>query len=168
MMKTNSHVDWTTLTWYFKIKFEKITIQFFENFLDLDDKILVYALIYITFDVEITFEMHRLFEFLKSYENCFDSRNAKTLSEHENENHIIDLIFDAKSLYESLYILFEIKLDVLKNYLLKNLILNRIQEFISRANASMFFVFKKTIIFDFMSIIKSWMLWSLKINACFH
>ena len=26
MMKTNSHVDWTTLTWRFEINFEKITI----------------------------------------------------------------------------------------------------------------------------------------------
>ena len=143
IMKANSHVDWTTLTWRFEINSEKITIQFFENFLDFDDKMLVYALIYITFNVEITFEMRRLFEFLKSYENCFDFKNAKILFEHENENHVIDLMLDAKPLYELLYILFETELDVLKNYLLKNLILNRIRKSTSRANALMFFVFKK-------------------------
>ena len=104
---------------------------------------LVYALIYITFNVEIMFEMRKLFESLKSYENYFDFKNAKILFEHENENHVIDLIFDAKPLYESLYILSEIELDVLKNYLMKNLILNCIQEFTSRANASMFFVLKR-------------------------
>ena len=98
---------------------------------------------YITFDVEITFEIRRLFEFLKSYENCFDFKNAKTFSEHENENYVIDLIFDAKLSYESFYIFFETELKVLKNYLLKNLILNRIREFTSRANALIFFVFKK-------------------------
>ena len=143
MMKTNSHVDWTTLTWRFKINFEKIMIQFSENFLDFDDKMLVYTLICIMFDVGITFEMRRLLEFLKSYENCFDSKNAKIFFEHENKDHIIGLMFDAESSYELLYILFKTELNVLKNYLLKNLILNRIREFTSRANASMFFVFKK-------------------------
>ena len=87
--------------------------------------------------------MHKLLEFLKSYENCFDSKNAKTFFEHKDEDYIIDLISDAKPLYESLYILFKIELNALKNYLLKNLILNVIREFTSRANASMFFVFKK-------------------------
>ena len=95
------------------------------------------------FDAEITSEMRRLFEFLKSYKNCFDFKNAEILFEYENENHVIDLMFGAKPLYESLYILFETEFDVLKNYLLKNLILNRIREFTSRASASMFFVFKK-------------------------
>ena len=104
---------------------------------------LVYALIYITLDVKITFEVRKLFELLKNYENCFDLKNAETLFEHENENHIIDLMFDAKSSYKSLYILFKIELDVLKDYLLKNLTLNRIRESTSRASVSMFFVFKK-------------------------
>ena len=143
MMKTNSHIDWTTLTWRFEINFKKITIQFFKNFLDFNDRVLVYALICITFNVEITFEMRRLFELLKSYENCFDFKNAKILFEHENENHVIDLMFDAKSLYEPLYIFFKTEFDVLKNYLLKNLTLNRIRKFINRANASMLFVLKK-------------------------
>ena len=148
-MKTNSHVDWTTLTWRFEINFKKITIQSFTNFFSLDDKVLVYALMYITFNVKITLEMRKLFEFLKSYENCFDFENAKTLLEHENKNHAIDLISGAKPLYELFYTLFEIELDVLKNYLLKNLILNRIQEFTSSANASMLFIFKKNNNFRF-------------------
>ena len=143
MMKTNFHIDWTTLIWRFEINFEKITIQFFKDFFDLDDKVLIYVLICITFDIEITFEIRRLFELLKSYENCFDFKNTKILFEHENENHVIDLMFGAKLLYELLYIFFKTEFDVLKNYLLKNLILNRIQEFTSRASASMLFVFKK-------------------------
>ena len=143
IMKTNSYVDWTTLTWRFKINFEKITIQFFKNFLDLDDRMFIYILMCIMFNVEITFEMRKLFELLKSYKNCFDFKNAKILSEHKNENHVIILILDAKSSYESFYILFETEFNVLKNYLLKNLILNRIREFMSRASASMLFVFKK-------------------------
>ena len=104
---------------------------------------LVYILIYITFNVEIMFEMRKLFEFLKSYENCFDFKNAKILLEHENENYVINLMLDAKPPYESFYIFFEIELNVLKNYLLKNLILNCIREFTNRASALMFFVLKK-------------------------
>ena len=84
----------------------------------------IYVLTCITFDVEITSEMRRLLEFLKNYENCFDFKNAKTLFKHENENHVINLIFDAKSSYKSFYTFFEIELNVLKDYLLKNLILN--------------------------------------------
>ena len=95
----------------------------------------------ITFDVEITLEMRKLFELLKSYEHYFDFKNAKIFFEHEDENHVIDLISDAESLYEPLYILFETEFNILKNYLLKNLILNRIRESTSCANASMLFVF---------------------------
>ena len=87
---------------------------------------LVYILICIMFNVEITFKMRRLLELLKNYENCFDFKNAKTLFEYEDEDHAIDLMLDAKSSYESLYIIFKTEFDVLKNYLLKNLILNRI------------------------------------------
>ena len=115
---------------------------------------LVYALMCNIFNVEITSNMRRLFEFLKNYENCFDSKNAKTLFEHENGNYIIDLIPDVKSLYEPFSILFETKFNVLKNYLLKNLILNCIQEFTNCASASMFFIFKKIIVFNSVSIIK--------------
>ena len=118
-------------------------IQSFKNFFDFNDKMLVSILMCITFDVEITLEMRKLFELLKSYENCFDFKNAKIFFEHENEDHVIDLMLGAKSSYEPFYILSEIELDVLKNYLLKNLILNRIRESTSCANASMFFVFKK-------------------------
>ena len=149
MIKTNFYVNWTTLTWRFKINVKKITIQFFKKFFNFDNKLFIYVLICITFDVEITFEMRRLFEFLKSYENCFDFKNAKILFEHENEDYIINRILDAKSLYELLYSFSETELDILKNYLLKNLTLNRIWEFTSRASASMFFVFKKNDNFQF-------------------
>ena len=100
-------------------------------------------------NVKITFEMRKLLEFLKNYKNCFDFKNAKILFEHENEDHVINLMFDAKSPYKSFYILFKIELNVLKNYLLKNLILSRIRKSTSRASASMFFVFKKNDNFRF-------------------
>ena len=86
----------------------------------------IYTLMCIAFDVEIRFEMCRLFELLKNYENYFDLKNAKILFEHENKDHVIDLIFDAKPSYKLFYILSETEFNILKNYLLKNLILNRI------------------------------------------
>ena len=110
---------------------------------------LVYVLTYITLDAEITSEIRRLFESLKSYEDCFDSKNAKTLFEHENKDHVIDLMLDAKPSYESLYIFSEIELNVLRNYLLKNLILNRIREFTNRVSVSMLFILKKNDSFRF-------------------
>ena len=143
MMKTSSYVDWTTLIWHFEINFKRITIQSFKNFLDFDDKTSIYTLIYSTFDVEITSKMRRLLKLLKSYKNYFDFKNAKTLFEHEDENHIINFVFGTKLSYEPLYTFFKIELNVLKNYLLKNLILNRIREFTSRASTLILFVFKK-------------------------
>ena len=94
-------------------------------------------------NVEVTSKMRKLFTFLKSYENCFDFKNAKIFFEHEDENHVINLLSSAKSSYESFYTFFKTKFEILRNYLLKNLILNCIREFTNRANASMFFVFKK-------------------------
>ena len=91
------------------------------------------------FDFTITSKMRKLFEFLKNYENCFDFENTKILFEHEDQNHVINFVFDVESLYESLYILFKIEFTILKNYLLK--ISNRIRKFTSRASASMLFVF---------------------------
>ena len=94
-------------------------------------------------NVEIASKMRKLFTFLKSYENCFDFKNTKILFEHKNENHVITFLSNAKSLYKSLYTFFETKFKILRNYLLKNLILNYIRGFTSRASASMFFVFRK-------------------------
>ena len=105
---------------------------------------------YNSLNIEIAPKMRKLFTFLKNYENCFDFKNAKTFSEHKNENYIINFLSSAESLYESLYIFFETKFEILRNYLLENLILNYIRKFTSCANTSMFFVFKKTTVFVFV------------------
>ena len=98
---------------------------------------------YNTLNIEITSKVRKLLESLKNYKNYFDFKNAKTFFEHENKNHVIDLIFDAKLSYKSFYTLSEIELDVLENYLLKNLILNCILKFTNYADALIFFFFKK-------------------------
>ena len=77
-------------------------------------------------NVKIASKMRKLFTFLKNYKNCFDLKNAKTFFEHENEDHVINLLSSAKSSYKSFYIFFKIKFEILRNYLLKNLILNYI------------------------------------------
>ena len=118
-------------------------IQFFKKFLNLNNKIFIYALMCNNLNVKTASKMRKLLIFLKNYENCFDLKIAETFFEHENEDHVIDFLSNAKSSYKSLYILFKTKFKILKNYLLKNLILNRIRKFMNRANASMFFVFKK-------------------------
>ena len=80
---------------------------------------------------------------LKSYENCFDSKNAKMFLTHENENHVINLKFEKESSYDSLYALSKKKLQILQNYLLKNLALNRIRESFNLIETLMLFIFKK-------------------------
>ena len=67
----------------------------------------MFALICSNFDVDFAQQMSVLSFELKSYENCFDSKNAEILSTHENENHVIDLKFDKKSSYDLLYALSE-------------------------------------------------------------
>ena len=96
------------------------------------------------------------------------SKKCENFFEHENENHSIDLILGAKSLYKLFCILFEIEFNMLRNYLLKNLILNCIRELTNRASVLILFVFKKTIIFNFVSIIKNRMVLSLRIDIYFH
>ena len=124
-------------------------IQSFKKFFNFNDKMFVYALMCNNLNVEIASKMRKLFTFLKNYENCFDLKNAEILFEHENEDHVINLLLSAKSSYDSLYIFSEIKFEILKNYLLKNLILNYIRKFTNRASALMFFVFKKNDSFRF-------------------
>ena len=80
---------------------------------------------------------------LKSYEDCFNSKNAEMLLTHKNKNHVIDLKFKKELLYDSFYAFLKKKLQILRNYLLKNLALNCIREFFSFVETSMLFIFKK-------------------------
>ena len=80
---------------------------------------------------------------LKSYEDCFNSKNAEMLFTHENENHVIDLKFEKESLYDSFYALSKKEFQVLRNYLLKNFALSRIREFFSFVETLMLFILKK-------------------------
>ena len=76
----------------------------------LKNKISMFTFVYNNFDADFTQQMLMLLFKFKSYENCFDSKNAEMLFIHENKNHVIDLKFNKKSLYDSFYALSEKKL----------------------------------------------------------
>ena len=67
----------------------------------------MFAFVCSNFDVNFTQQILMLSFKLKSYENYFDSKNAKMLFTHENKNHVINLKFDKKSSYNFLYALLE-------------------------------------------------------------
>ena len=70
----------------------------------------MFAFVCNNFDVNSTQQMSMLSFKFKSYENCFDSKNAEMFFTHENENHVIDLKFDKKSSYDFFYALLKKKL----------------------------------------------------------
>ena len=73
--------------------------------MNLKDRISMFAFVCSNFNADFAQQMLILLFKLKSYEDCFDSKNAKMLFIHENENYIIDLKFDKKSSYDFLYAL---------------------------------------------------------------
>ena len=143
MMKINFSVDWVTLIWRFELVWNKIIINSLEKFLKSENKVSMFAFVCSNFDADFAQQMLMLLFKLKSYENCFDSKNAEILFTHKNENHVIDLKLNKKSSYNFLYALSEKKFQILQNYLLKNLTLNCIREFFSFAETLILFIFKK-------------------------
>ena len=143
MIKINFNVDWITFTWRFKIVYNKIIINSSEEFLKSENNVSIFALICNNFNVDFAQQISMFLFKLKLYEDCFDSKNAEMFFTHENKNHVIDLKFKKKSSYDSFYALSKKKLQILQNYLLKNLALNRIREFFNFVETSMLFVFKK-------------------------
>jgi len=91
----------------------------------------MFALICCNLDVNKTLIIRIILKNIQNYNNIFDSKNAFIFFEHKEKNYKIDLLFKRELSYNLLYILFEQKVIVLRNYLLKNLILNRICELIN-------------------------------------
>jgi len=79
---------------------------------------------------------------IKNYNNVFDLKNAFIFLNYKKENYNIDLLSNKKLLYKLLYFLFKKELDILQEYLLKNLALNKIRKFISFVNILILFVSK--------------------------
>ena len=77
--------------------------------------------VFVVADVTTAFKNElKLFELSEDYlylKKMFDNELTKMLSEQNYENHVIDLIENKKSLYMSLYNLFQIELTELRRYL---------------------------------------------------
>ena len=85
----------------------------------------------------------RVLDDLTAYIDVFSKKNAFKLFEHDEKNHVIDLILDKNSSFDSLYNMSEKKLMYLREYIVENKTLSRIREFVNRASASMLFISKK-------------------------
>ena len=70
----------------------------------------MFAFNYNDFDVNFSKQMLILLFKFKLYENCFDLKNVKILFIYENKNHVINLKFNKKSLYDFFYALLEKRL----------------------------------------------------------
>jgi len=81
------------------------------------------------------------------YKNCFFKTDISLLLEYNKNNYTIDLQFDTKLLFKFLYILFEKKLAVFRDYLLENQISEYICKSTNCINILILFVFKKNNIF---------------------
>ena len=143
MMKSNSHVHWFTMTWRYTVKKNQLKLNTFENFTTIlkNDAVSVYALICFirindeTF-IEISIE-------IKTFENVFFFKSTITLLSHDEHDHVIDLMSNKISLFESLYNMSQTKLKVLQKYIRENLALNRIRHSIVDVDALVLFTLKK-------------------------
>ena len=90
-------------------------------------------------------ENQTIFEFIRIRKNAsvFSEIDVSTFFNHENNDHVIDLMQNKKSFFESLYNMSQTKLKILAKYIRKNLIFDRIREFTSSAITSILFIFKK-------------------------
>ena len=149
LRKINSSIDWVTLTWHYKIEFDRITLDSLKKFLTRKDKkIFVYVLICnqvndATRNLEFALSSRQVLDDLFAYINMFSKKNASRLLEHDEKNHVIDFIFDKNSSFDSLYNISKKKLMYLREYIVENKTLSRIREFVNCANASILFIFKK-------------------------
>jgi len=79
---------------------------------------------------------------IKNYKDILNLKNTFIFLKYNNKNYNIDLLSRTKFLYKSLYLLFKKKFNILQNYLLKNLTLSRIREFIFFVKTLMLFMLK--------------------------
>ena len=80
---------------------------------------------------------------MKDYKKLFDNEKIEMLFEQHDENHVIDLMKDKKSLFMFLYNLAQNELAKLRRYFDNVLTKKWIKHFISSAKVSILFIFKK-------------------------
>ena len=96
----------------------------------------------LTVHIQSTDVMSALSKKYDSYADVFSEENADLLSAHKVSDHAIDLN-EKKSLYDSLYNLFNTELEVLRGYLENVLVKGWIRHSVSPAEAPILFVLKK-------------------------
>ena len=96
--------------WRFEIARDKIIINSFRKFLKLENNISIFALICSNFNADFAQQISMFSFKLKLYEDYFNSKNAEMFFTHENKNHVINLKFEKKSSYDSLYAFLKKKL----------------------------------------------------------
>ena len=70
----------------------------------------MFALIYNNFNVDFAQQISMFLFELKLYKKYFDLKNAETFFTHKKNNHVINLKFEKKILYDSFYALSKRKL----------------------------------------------------------
>ena len=88
-----------------------------------------------------------IFDCLKKFEKIIDENKIYELSNHEFDDHAIDLKLNKKSSYDFIYSLFENELTILRIYLNKHLKNDFIKSFTFSIEISILFVKKKNEIF---------------------
>ena len=142
MMKTNSLIDWVTMTWRYIIIKNRMTLETFENFtISMNKNIVIYALM-CSFE-SLKNEFKKILMFISNFKHMFDSKSTSMLITHDEHNHDIDLMLNKTSSYEFLYNMFQKKFKTFREYIQKNLALNKIKHSIIDVEAFVLFVFKK-------------------------
>ena len=90
-----------------------------------------------------------IFEILKKFENFINENKTYELSNHESNDHVINLKSNKKSFYDFIYSLFKVELKILRIYFDKHFKNDFIKSFIFSIDASILFVKKKNEILKF-------------------
>ena len=115
MMQANSCVNWHALIWRFEVDKDKISVDASEGFLAeaIKERAFIYALVFSLTRVDDKPKLVIVLQFIADMSDCFDLKEAAKLSEHDEDDHAIDLVFGVESSHGSLYSLSEKELDVL-------------------------------------------------------
>ena len=84
-----------------------------------------------------------IFEILKKFENLINEDKTYELSNHESDDHAINLKSNKKSFYDFIYSLFEVEFKILRIYFDKHFKNDFIKSFTFSVDASILFVKKK-------------------------
>jgi len=120
-------------------------LKFSKKILKFEKSIFVFVFICCNFDTNEKFRLRNVFrkiQNIKNYNNVFDLKNVSILFDYKKKNYSINLLSNKKFLYKLLYFFFEKEFDILQEYFLKNLILNRICKFINFVDTLILFVSK--------------------------